>query len=459
MLSSVLKLRQVGKLATFEPAKPIVRSIIPGPQSVSLLNQYQGLSQEFRSVRFFVDYESSFGNYIADADGNQILDMSGQDSSLPIGYNNPYLLSYIKESNIKYNLMHRTACSMFPSEEWPLSIKNNLMPAAPAGLTEIFNSCGCSFGAVENAIKTASIWFYSNKFGSKYTDEQLNTSASATLPGTPNFSLLTLKGGFHSNFTSFASNKAQYVPTLNFEEAPFPKLKYPYDNAEEENKALEATRLMFRSNSNIFAMLIEPILQKGNYYASKTYYQELQKIVKEAGAAFIIDESFVGLGGSGKLWAHEHWDLQPDIMVYGGRTQASGYFMKPQFRPPYPGQIMGTWCGDPTRVQLFGGIRSIINNQDLVQKARTTGDYIMQNLHQLFASQSKISNLRGKGLHIAFDAQSKQVAWKLCKELLEHGIHVNVVEDKIIQLSPSLVFEKKHADIFLEAIEECLKTN
>ena len=307
MLSNLLKVRQLSKvISTTEPIKPILKSSVPGPKSVQLLNQYQGMSQDFKSVRFFVDYGNSIGNYICDADGNFILDLSGQNSSLPLGYNNENLRQYINSFDIKYNLMHRTACAVMPSQEWPNLVKKVLMPYAPEGLKEVFNSCGCSYSSNENAIKAASIWYFKTKYGEKYTQDQLATALAGSEPGIPDFSLVTLSGGFHTNFNPLSSKKVPYLPKLNFLTAQFPKLKYPFDNSSEEEKALESTRTLFKENPNIFGMIIEPIQQQGNYYASKKYYQELEKIVKEAGSAFIIDETFTGLGGSGKLWAHEH---------------------------------------------------------------------------------------------------------------------------------------------------------
>ena len=129
-------------------------------------------------------------------------------------------------------------------------------------------------------------------------------------------------------------------------------------------------------------------------------------------------------------------------MVYGGKTQVTGFFMKPEFRPPQSYQLLNTWCGDPARMQIFNGISNVIQHQN--------------NLEKIVNSQKKASNLRGKGLHIAFDFQTKQSAWEFCKNMLERGVHVNVTNEKTIQLSPALIFDKTHADLFLNATEECL---
>ena len=143
-------------------------------------------------------------------------------------------------------------------------------------------------------------------------------------------------------------------------------------------------------------------------------------------------------------------------MVYGGKTQVTGFFMKPEFRPPQSYQLLNTWCGDPARMQIFNGISNVIQHQNLIEKANSIGKYLMNNLEKIVNSQKKASNLRGKGLHIAFDFQTKQSAWEFCKNMLERGVHVNVTNEKTIQLSPALIFDKTHADLFLNATEECL---
>lgn len=456
MLSGVLKLRQLGsKLVISEPTRPVVKTSIPGPQSISLLNQYQGMSQDFRTVKFFVDYESSFGNYLADADGNYLLDTTGQDGTIPLGYNNQSFLSALSSSNYMSNVMHRVSCHTMPGENWPHLIEKTLLPIAPAGLTEVFNSCGCSSGSTENALKSASIWFYKNKYGQNYTSEQLSSALKAKPPGTPNFAFVRLVNSHHSNLIGLGK-ETLYNPKLNTFWAPFPSRNYPEPNLSEESKALEATKKLFKENPNICAMIIEPIQSKGTYYATGKYYQELAKIVKESGAALIVDESFTGYGGTGKVWAYEHWDISPDILVYGGRTQISGYFMKPEFRPPQAYQISNTWCGDPLRLDQFKAIRAVAETQDLLAKVKNVGDYFFSQLANVLYKKEQVANLRGLGLHIAFDFKDKEKAWKFVADMLARGVYVNVVNDKTVQLSPPLVFDKQHADVFVQTTESCI---
>ena len=455
MLHSLLKLRQIGKSASTEPVRPFLASSIPGPNSISLLNQYQGVSQEYKNVKIFVDYEKSIGNYMADADKNLILDLDGQDGTSAIGYNHPSFAGFINSSNIKRTAMHRVSCHTMPLSNWPELIESVLLPLAPAGLGEVFNSCGCSAGSLENAAKSASIWYFKNKHGSNYTPEQLSSAFENKPPGTPDYSLITLSGSRHSNLLGL-SNPSPYLPKLNFGVAPFPTLQYPGDNRASESQALEATRALFKSKSNVFGLIIEPIQRNGNNFASSWYYKELSKIAKEFNSALIVDETFSGFGGTGRLWAHEHFDITPDILVYGGKTQISGYFMRPEFRPPQVYQVANTWCGDALRLEQLKYVRSIMETQDLISNAASVGQYLLDGIRDLGERFKQIENPRGLGLHIAFDFKNKELAWGFVKQMLNEGVLVNVTGNSTVQLSPALVFDRVHADVFLEAMNKAL---
>ena len=101
MLGTALKtIRNVKAFTKLnEPAAPVVGSKIPGPNSLALLNELETTSSDYRTVRFFSDLDNSVGNYIADADGNLLLDLDTQMGTLPIGYNHPSLLSEIRKNN------------------------------------------------------------------------------------------------------------------------------------------------------------------------------------------------------------------------------------------------------------------------------------------------------------------------------------------------------------------------
>mmetsp|Transcript_13774 Transcript_13774/g.13791 ORF Transcript_13774/g.13791 Transcript_13774/m.13791 type:complete len:246 (-) Transcript_13774:177-914(-) len=240
-------------------------------------------------------------------------------------------------------------------------------------------------------------------------------------PGVPNYIILSHAGASHGKLlgtlsASSASAEAKLdFPAFNWPTAPFPKLKYPLENFIEnkgiEAQALEETRNLIKNSPNpIAGIIFEPIMNNGNYFASKWYYQQLQNIVKEYKAAIIVDETNVGFGASGKLWCHEHFGIQPDVMTFSKKAQVSGYFCKKEFRPAKPYQIMNTWCGDPLRLQLLEGVYRIIKEDELISQAGEVGDYLLKGLTKIQEKKGKISNIRGIGLHIGFDMPNREMA-------------------------------------------------
>ncbi|CAG9324402.1 unnamed protein product [Blepharisma stoltei] len=468
MLASLIKaVRPSPQFVKYEPKGPIVKTAVPGPESLALLNEYEGLTQDFRTVRFFADYQKSIGNYVVDADGNTLLDAYALNASLPIGYNHPLFLSFLEQANIRPHLIHRSACAVNPSSDWALKLKNTLLPLGPESLSEIFMSCGCGIGATENAMKAASIWYYKNQYGVDFTPEQIKTTIEGKPPGIPDYAFLSLEGAYHGRSIGLLSvssssgiDKVDF-PSFKWPRAPFPKEKYPItsysENKAQESQALEATRKIFQTSKvPIVGLLIEPIQNEGTYYASPQYYQQLQSIAKEFKAAVIVDETYSGVGITGKFWAHQHWGIQPDILVFSKKAQVSGYFAKPEFRPPHAFMMMGTWCGDPLRLAQLQGVMNVISCENLVDSASSTGEYLLSGLTAIQTKRDKLANVRGLGLHIAFDMPDKASAWGLCKKLLEKGVHVGVAKDNVIQLRPSLIFGKAHADIFLDALDASL---
>ena len=116
--------RQSSSQALTEPERPQVVSDIPGPQSKQRMEQLAKI-QSMTSIQFFVDYKSSVGNYIVDVDGNKLLDVFTNISSIPLGYNHPALMAAARGEEMMESLVNRPALGVFPGENWADSLKVN----------------------------------------------------------------------------------------------------------------------------------------------------------------------------------------------------------------------------------------------------------------------------------------------------------------------------------------------
>uniref|UniRef100_A0A915M1D8 Uncharacterized protein n=1 Tax=Meloidogyne javanica TaxID=6303 RepID=A0A915M1D8_MELJA len=174
-------------IPTSEPKAPLMRTEVPGPESKKLINEMETIHQA-TSVKFFADYEKSFGNYLVDADGNNLLDVYTQISSLPLGYNHPELIETAREN--RFLVVSRPALGGYPRTDFVQTLKNSLGQVAPKGLRHV-QAMLCGTSANENAIKTAFIHYQTRKRGGKLpSKEDMESCMNNEIPGSPNLCVL-----------------------------------------------------------------------------------------------------------------------------------------------------------------------------------------------------------------------------------------------------------------------------
>lgn len=459
-----------------EPSKPIlVSDSVPGPKSIQLNNEL-GEIYDNRATYFMTDYFNSVGNYISDADGNQMLDVFAQISSIAIGYNNPKLLEAAKSDEMANALANRPALACFPSTNYLQILKLGLMAAAPPGMDRIWTATTGS-DANETAYKAAFMYHHGKKRGNAdFTQEELTSVMDNKLPGASDMVILSFDKGFHGRtFGSLATTRSKPIhkmdiPTFNWPKAPFPKLKYPLQEFEQENHQQELDCLaefeliIEQYKGKVAAIIIEPVqAEGGDNHATPFFFQKLRDITKQNDILMIVDEVQTGVGATGKLWAHEHWNLTspPDMVSFSKKFQAAGfYFSNPDLQPKQPYRQFNTWCGDPSKAIIARTIYQEIVANDLITNTANVGNYIYNHLKELSNKYPSILlNLRGEnfGTFIAFDCPNPTIRNNLLVKMRNKGVNAGGSGDQSVRLRPTLVFENKHADIFLQVLEDSLK--
>ena len=394
--------------------------------------------QTVDNYRMVIDFSKSKGNFLKDANGKRYLDLLTQIASLPLGYNHPRLLK-TSLKNHSY-LSHRFANGMFPDKEHIRLLDTTLQRCYPQFMDQKKGYIHTDVsGALANeaAIKAAFLWKM----------KQLKDPK----PDANKLKMISFENSFHGRTLGTLSAthaQPQYrkdLPLLEWDTIPFPKMMNPGD----ELRCLKKLEKLCKDNYPYHAgMIIEPILSEGgDLHASDKFFKTVRSITKSWDVPLIVDEVQTGLGSTGKMWGHEHWNVAPDIVTFSKKCQIAGFFAHDKFRPEYTFQIFNTWMGDTGRGIILEEILNVIEEEHLIKRVHTLGKYIKKCL------QSKnLSNVRGRGTVISFDMENTKTRDDLIDYLEEKGVIVGRCGNRSIRLRPSLTITKEEIDIFLDIL-------
>ncbi|KAF3818948.1 hypothetical protein GH733_012365 [Mirounga leonina] len=497
----------------FDYDGPLMKTEVPGPRSRELMKQLN-IIQNAEAVHFFCNYEESRGNYLVDVDGNRMLDLYSQISSVPIGYSHPALLKLIQQPQNASMFINRPALGILPPENFVEKLRESLLSVAPKGMSQLITmSCGsCSN---ENAFKTIFMWYRNKERGQTgFSKEELETCMINQAPGCPEYSILSFMGAFHGRTMGCLAtthSKAIHkidIPSFDWPIAPFPRLKYPLEefvkeNQQEEARCLEEVTLLHlltpggeeqslgpawwslggtasanhcylppgmqvedlivkyrKKKKTVAGIIVEPIQSEGgDNHASDDFFRKLRDISRKHGCAFLVDEVQTGGGCTGKFWAHEHWGLADpaDVMTFSKKMMTGGFFHKEEFRPNAPYRIFNTWLGDPSKNLLLAEVINIIKREDLLNNAAHAGKALLTGLLDLQARYPQfISRVRGRGTFCSFDTPDETIRNKLILIARNKGVVLGGCGDRSIRFRPTLVFRDHHAHLFLNIFSDIL---
>lgn len=454
-----------------EPVGPQIRTPIPGPKSKAAITNLHTVF-DTRSLNMMANYQQSYGNYIADLDGNVLLDVYAQIASIPVGYSNPALLLAATSPDMASALINRPALGNFPQHDWASILETGVLRVAPKGMNQVFTAMAGS-DAIETAYKAAFMWKAQQKRGGPdvdFSEEDIRTCMQNQEPGSPHMSIMSFKSAFHGRlFGSLSTTRSKAVhkldiPAFDWPQCSFPALKYPLEEHVEENKAeeqrclKEADEIIQHYHHPVAAVVVEPIQSEGgDNHASPAFFQGLREITRRHDVLLIVDEVQTGVGATGKFWAHDHWNLQhpPDMVTFSKKAQTAGYYFgNAALRPNKPYRQFNTWMGDPARALLFRSIINEIERLNLVENTAMVGDYLYAGIEDLSKKYpQQFQNLRGKGqgTFIAFDNPKRDEFLVRMKAL---GVNIGGSGAQAVRLRPMLIFQKHHADILLDAMEK-----
>ncbi|WRT69537.1 4-aminobutyrate aminotransferase [Kwoniella shivajii] len=466
-----------------EPAGPsVITDKVPGPEGIAASKEIDTF-QDSRTHVIVPNYEESNGNYLIDADGNVLLDVFAQISSIALGYNVPALLELAKTDEFAKAAMNRPALGSFPPVQWAEWLKTGLLTVTPKGLDQLITTL-CGSSANETAFKCSFMAYRQRERGGPevaFTKEEMDSCMLNQTPGAPQLSVLSFKSGFHGRlFGSLSATRSKAIhkvdiPAFDWPAAPFPELKYPLDEHVKENEAEEKRcleeyeKILVESKITrpVAAVIIEPILSEGgDRHASNDFFRQLRLIAKKHDAYFIVDEVQTGVGATGTFWAHEKWGLkqgeEPDFVTFSKKMQAAGVYHKKETRPNAPYRNYNTWMGDPIRALQAREMIKLIKQHDLVSHTAATGSSLASSFKSVFSSSvasGKVMNLRGEGdgTYLAWDMASPSLRDSFVGKMRVNGIQIGGCGDQTVRLRPMLTFGEKHAEILVSTTEKVLR--
>jgi L-lysine 6-transaminase len=255
------------------------------------------------------------------------------------------------------------------------------------------------------------------------------------------------------SLTNTDPRKIAYYAKFPWPRIVTPSLDFSLPPAQREAAVIEKEKLALKQIGDVLAekavdiaaIIIEPIQGEGgdNHFRGE-FLHALRRVCDEHDILLIFDEVQCGMGMTGRNWCCQHFDVLPDLLVFGKKAQVCGVMAGPRldevkdncFRQP--SRISSTWGGNFTDYVRSTHYLRIIAEERLVENARVQGDVFLAELHTLARKYSAVSAVRGRGLMLAFDLPNTALRDAFWKGAYELGLLVVRCGERSIRLRPVL---------------------
>ena len=414
------------------------------------------------------DLAKSRDSYLADArDGRRYLDFFSFYASQPLGFNHPHIAETSFVNKLGRAAIHKPSNPDMNTVEMAEFVATFDRVGIPPELPHLFLVDGGAM-AVENALKAAFDW-------------KVRRNVAKGLPETTGQQVLHFRQAFHgrSGYTLSLTNTADARKTMYFPKFAWPRCSNPaarfplegnnlVDTEDREIQSLAEVRQAFRERpDDIAAVIIEPIQCEGgeNHFRGE-FLRELQRLTREMDALFILDEVQTGVAATGRFWAYQNFDLQPDIVAFGKKMQVCGILAGPRIdeveRNVFveSSRINSTWGGNLVDMVRATRILEIIESDKLEDHARGMGKMLHDGLRELASLDDRFTNVRALGLLAAFDAPTPELRDRLKLACREKGLLVLGAGQRSLRLRPPLNVKKaelEHGLSLLRDVQRSLK--
>jgi 4-aminobutyrate aminotransferase / (S)-3-amino-2-methylpropionate transaminase / 5-aminovalerate transaminase len=406
-------MQQAGAFAIFErmaTTKSIeLRTEIPGPRSREIVARKERVVADPLSLTWPIVIERGDGVRLTDVDGNTFIDFTGGVGCLNVGHSHPRVVEAAQEQLERFS---HTDFTIVPYEVY-VRLAERLCELAPieSAKAAFFNA---GTEAVENAIK----------FARSYTKRP---------------AVIAFEGGFHgrtllslsltSKVHPYKAGLGPFAPEVY--RVPFPN-EYRGPSAEDALAALERTLTTQVAAETVAAIVIEPVQGEGGFLvAPREYLEGVRRLCDEHGIVMVVDEVQTGFARTGRLFAIEHYEIEPDLITIAKSVAMglplSGVIGKQEIMDAPPdSSIGGTYVGNPVAQAAALAVLDVIGEEDLCARASVLGEQMRERMLAWQERFPQVGDVRGLGAMVAIelveDPKSKTPAPALASAVTDEAV-------------------------------------
>ena len=426
-----------------------IQTALPGPKSAEVFaikDKYVAAPLETYAP-FIV--KQAEGAIIEDLDGNRFLDFSGGWGCLAVGQRHERVVAALKDQIDNYLHTDFTAVPYAPFVELAQQLCEHTAIDGPKKAA-FFNS---GAEAVENAVKIARA----------YTKRK---------------AVLVFENAFHGR-TLLAMTMTHKAKPYKYGFGPFAsdvyRLPYPYEYRNSITaEDIERSLLTLVDPSEVAVMVVEPVIGEGGFLVPPAWFlPAMRKLADKYGFVLAVDEIQSGVGRTGKFFAYEHFDMQPDLICVakslGSGLPLSGVVGKAKIMDaPIGSAIGGTYVGNPLACRAAMEVIRIIDEDDLLTKATHVGDRVKAHFQRLADKYDVIGDVRGLGamvgMELVTDRMTKEPAKELTGKIATAALNNGAIfptaglQGNVLRVLVSLVISDEQIDEGMRILEAAFES-
>ncbi|MEF8780001.1 MAG: aminotransferase class III-fold pyridoxal phosphate-dependent enzyme [Haloferacaceae archaeon] len=441
-----------------DTAEPRVDEL-PGPLAEQWVEYHHEAAAPSTYVYDFVwDHtKPASGPFCTDVDGNVLMDFTSHVAAAPLGYNNPKIMEPLREFDLVDPLKiagqdFYVAAGGAPGESalpGPSGLMDRLTDAtAHYDMDTVFLS-NSGAEAVENAIKIS----YDHSGGAKYA--------------------ITFEGAFHGRTLGALSlNRSKEVYRRRF-----PEISSVHDvpfctNRECTADACECgffaggvSRLREKLHperghvnpDEVAYLILEPIQGEGGYrFPSDAFMDEIAALANEHDLTIVADEIQSGVGRTGKMWGSDHYAIEPDVIASAKGLRVGATISRSDVFPDETSRLSSTWGAGDIVASLQGALTlDAIEEYDLLSNARARGRQFLETMAD--ADLDGVVDVRGKGLMLALEFESKPLRNDVMEAALQRGLLTLSCGHRVLRVLPPLDVTEREIELGCELLEGAIR--